>query len=227
MKSITSFVLRRPVTVFMGILCLIVFGFQSVTGARLELSPEMETPMLMVSTTYSGASPEDVDELVTRVIEDRIGSLSGVKTISSTSSEGRSMVQIQFEYGTDTDDAYDDLKKRISGIANRLPDDCGEPSIMQMGMNAQADITLTIDNPSRTDLYTYVNDEIVPEFEKMADASEVSVRGGSNKYIKIELIEEKVVQYGFTMQSIAQDIAASSLAYPSGETYIGNQELSM
>ena len=97
MKSITSFVLRRPVTVFMGILCLIVFGFQSVTGARLELSPEMETPMLMVSTTYSGASPEDVDELVTRVIEDRIGSLSGVKTISSTSSEGRSMVQIRFE----------------------------------------------------------------------------------------------------------------------------------
>ena len=227
MKSITSFVLRRPVTVFMGILCLIVFGFQSVTGARLELSPEMETPMLMVSTTYSGASPEDVDELVTRVIEDRIGSLSGVKTISSTSSEGRSMVQIRFEYGTDTDDAYDDLKKRISGISSRLPDDCGEPSIMQMGMNAQADITLTIDNPSRTDLYTYVNDEIVPEFEKMADASEVSVRGGSNKYIKIELIEEKVVQYGFTMQSIAQDIAASSLAYPSGETYIGNQELSM
>ena len=227
MKSITSFVLRRPVTVFMGILCLIVFGFQSVTGARLELSPEMETPMLMVSTTYSGASPEDVDELVTRVIEDRIGSLSGVKTISSTSSEGRSMVQIQFEYGTDTDDAYDDLKKRISGISSRLPDDCGEPSIMQMGMNAQADITLTIDNPSRTDLYTYVNDEIVPEFEKMADASEVSVRGGSNKYIKIELIEEKVVQYGFTMQSIAQDIAASSLAYPSGETYIGNQEPSM
>ena len=75
--------------------------------------------------------------------------------------------------------------------------------------------------------YTYVNDDIVPEFEKMADASEVTVRGGSSKYIKIELIEEKVVQYGFTMQSIAQDIAASSLAYPSGETYIGNQELSM
>ena len=227
MKTITSFVLRRPVTVLMGILCLIVFGYQSVASARLELSPEMETPMLMVSTTYSGASPEDVDELVTRVIEDRIGSLSGVKTISSTSSEGRSMVMLQFEYGTDTDDAYDDLKKRISGISNRLPDDAGEPSIMQMDMNAQPDITLTVDNPSKEDLYTYVSDDIVPEFEKMADASEVSVRGGSNKYVKIELIEEKVAQYGMTMQQIAQDIAASSLSYPSGETYVGSQELSM
>jgi len=227
MKSITSFVLRRPVTVFMGILCLIVFGFQSVMSARLELSPQMETPMLMISATYSGASPEDMDELVTRVIEDRIGSLSGVKTITSTSSEGRSMVMLQFEYGTDTDDAYDDVKKRISGITNRLPDGASEPTIMQMDMNAQADITLTVDNPSKADLYTYVNDEIVPEFEKMPDASEVAIRGGSSKYVKIELIEEKVQQYGFTMQSIAQDIAAASVSYPSGETYVGSLEMSL
>ena len=105
MKTITSFVLRRPITVLMCILCLIVFGWQSVAGAKLELSPQMEMPMLMISTTYSGASPEDVDELVTKKVEARVGSLSNVKSITSTSREGRSMVRIQYNYGTDTDEA--------------------------------------------------------------------------------------------------------------------------
>ena len=124
MKTITAFVLRRPVTVAMCILCLIVFGWQSVAGATLELSPNMDMPMLMISTSYPGASPEDVDELVTKKVEARVGSLSNVKSISSTSSEGRSMVRIQYNYGTDTDDAYDEIKKQLDRISNRDHSHC-------------------------------------------------------------------------------------------------------
>ena len=103
MNGLTKYVLHRPVTAVMCILCLIFFGYSSVTGTPLELSPDMDMPMLMVMTTYSGASPEDIDELVTKEIEDQVSSLSGLKSITSSSSEGSSMVMLEYEYGTDTD----------------------------------------------------------------------------------------------------------------------------
>ena len=227
MKTITAFVLRRPVTVAMCILCLIVFGWQSVAGATLELSPNMDMPMLMISTSYPGASPEDVDELVTKKVEARVGSLSNVKSISSTSSEGRSMVRIQYNYGTDTDDAYDEIKKQLDRISNSLPDDCSTPSVMAMDMNSRPSINMVLDNTAQKDLYTYVEDKVVPEFEKISNVTDVSLRGGSNQYVKVELIREKVEQYGLTMSQISQDIANSDTAYPSGQTDVGSLELSM
>lgn len=211
----------------MAILCLIYFGYSSVTGATLELSPDMDMPMLMIMTTYSGASPEDVNELITTEIEDQAASLSGLKSISSTSSEGSSMVMLEYEYGTDIDEAYDDLKKQIDIISAQLPDDAEEPVIMEMSMDAQADITLSINNSQEEDLYSYVNNEIAPEFEKISEAAEVSVRGGSEQYVKIELIREKVEQYQLSMSSISEDIGDANLSYPAGDIQVGSQELSV
>ena len=189
----------------MAILCLIYFGYSSVTGATLELSPDMDMPMLMIMTTYSGASPEDVNELITTEIEDQAASLSGLKSISSTSSEGSSMVMLEYEYGTDIDEAYDDLKKQIDIISTQLPDDAEEPVIMEMSMDAQADITLSINNSQEEDLYSY----------------------GSEQYVKIELIREKVEQYQLSMSSISEDIGDANLSYPAGDIQVGSQELSV
>ena len=107
--GLTKAVLKRPVTVLMAILCLIVFGLQSVLGSKLELMPTMEMPVLIMYTIYQGASPEDVNDLVTTEIEDSIGSLSGVDTIQSRSMEIVSLVIIQYDYGKDIVEAYDDL----------------------------------------------------------------------------------------------------------------------
>ena len=98
--GITKFVLKRPVTAVLCILCLIVFGYQAITGATLELSPDMDMSMMIVYTSYSGASPEDVSELVTKPIEEKVSTLSGLDSISSTSSEGTSMIMLEYEYGT-------------------------------------------------------------------------------------------------------------------------------
>ena len=89
----------------------------------MELTPEMDMPMLLVLTNYSGANPEDVNDLITKEIEDQVGSLSGLKSITSASSEGMSMVMLEYEYGTDTDEAYDDLKKKIDLVTTQLPND--------------------------------------------------------------------------------------------------------
>jgi len=110
--GLTKQVLRRPVTTVLVVLCLIVFGLSSVFSSKLELTPEMEMPMLIVNAVYPGASPEDVEELVTKPIEDEISTLTGIDTITSMSSENMGMVLLQYEYGKDMDKAYERLPWR-------------------------------------------------------------------------------------------------------------------
>lgn len=227
MNGLTRFVLKRPITTLMAVLCLIVFGYTSVTSMSLENIPDMEMPVLMVMTTYSGASPEDVNEIITKPIEDQVGTLSGLKSVTSNSSEGSSMVMLEYEYGTDTDEAYDDLKKKVDLVKNSLPDSAGDPMIMEMDMNSMPCVTLSIDNTSQENLYSYVEDKIQPEFEKIAQVADVSVRGGSDEYIKIQIIPEKLSQYKMTMSSVAADIAAADISYPSGDTQVGSLKLSV
>lgn len=226
--GITKYVLKRPVTTLLAILCLIVFGYQSVTGATLELTPDMDMSMMIVLTTYQGASPDDVNELVTKPIEDAVGTLSGLDSISSRSSEGMSMIMLEYQYGTDMDEAYDDLKKKVDQVASRnLPEDADTPAIIEMSSSASADMTLVIDNQTETSLYNYVENEISPEFETLSDVAEVAITGGSQEYIRVELMEEKMKQYGVTISSIASDIAAADLSYPAGSTKVGSQEFSV
>lgn len=225
--SLTKFVLRRPVTAILCILCLLVFGVSSIRSATLELSPEMDMSMMIVMTTYSGANPEDVDKLVTKEIEDSVSTLSGLKNVSSTSSEGSSMIMMEYNYGTDMDEAYDDLKKKIDLLSRQLPDDVDTPVIMQMNSNSSATIRLSINKEDEENLYNYVNDELVPEFEKISSVAEVTVMGGSENYVKIEVLPEKLEQYHVTVSSIASDIAAADLAYPAGDTKVGDQSLSV
>lgn len=226
--GITKFVLKRPVTTVLAILCLIVFGYQSITGASLELTPDMDMSMMIILTTYSGASPDDVNELVTKPIEDSVSTLSGLDSISSRSSEGMSMIMLEYAYGTDMDEAYDELKKKVDLAANMsLPEDADSPSIIEMSSSASADMTLVIDNQTEDSLYNYVNNEIAPEFEKLSDVAEVAVTGGSEEYIRVELMEEKMKQYGVTISSVAADIASADISYPAGSTKVGSQEFSV
>ena len=118
--GLTKNVLRLPVTTLIFVLCLIVFGITSVTSNKLELMSAIEMPMLIVTAIYPGASPADVEALVVKPIEDEVGVLSGVETISSTSSENYGMVILSYEYGTDLDDAYNELKKKLDALVLRL-----------------------------------------------------------------------------------------------------------
>ena len=223
--GITRFVLKRPVTVLMALLCLIVFGISSVFNATLEQMPDMDQPMMIIMANYSGASPEDMDELVTQLIEDQVSTLEGVKSMSSTTSEGRSMIMLEYDYDTDMDEAYSDLTKSLNSIRD-LPDDV-EPTVMEMNNNAQASMMLTIANPSQENLYDYVDQKIVPELEKLSTVAEVSTMGGSSEYIKIELMSDMMDQYNVSISDIKSAMSAANLSYPSGSAESGNLDLSV
>lgn len=227
MNGLTKLVLKRPVTVVMCLLCLVVFGFSSVKNSRQELTPEMNNPILMVVTTYSGAQPSDVDSLISQKIESSAGSLSGVKKISSTSSEGRSSVVIQYHYGTDLDQAYDDLKKEIDATVPDLPEIANTPVVLELDTGSSADMTLIASREGEENQYGYVNREIVPELEKLSDVAEVSIAGGSEDFIRVQLIPEQMNQYGLTLASIAGDIASAGAEIPGGSVDVGKKKASI
>lgn len=225
--GLTRSVLKRPVTTILAVLCLIVFGISSIFSSKLELTPEMEMPMVIVFTVYPGANPEDVDELVTKPIEDEIGTLNGIKSVNSYSNENMSMVLLQYEYGTDMDKAYSDLKKKTDAMQSSLPEDVETPTIMEFNINDQATMYLAVNNDKADNLYNYVDEKVVPELEKISSVASVDISGGREEYIRVEVIPEKLKQYHLSMNSLVTAVASANLAYPAGSTKVGSQSLSV
>lgn len=223
--GLTKFVLKRPITTVLAVLCLIVFGLSSVFSAKMELTPEMNFPMLMITSVYAGASPEDVNDLITGPIEDSVGTLSGVKSVQSISQESISIVILEYEYGTDIDQAYDDLKQKMDILD--LPDDVEVPSILEFNMNDMPAMTLSVNDPSKENLYNFVTNDVVPEFERISSIASVDVSGGQEEYISVRLIPEKMNQYHLTMSSISQAISSADFTYPAGSVGVGKQDLSI
>lgn len=225
--GITKFVLKRPVTVIMTLLCLLVFGISSVFHASLEQMPEMETPMMTIMARCEGAGPEDISELVTEPIEDAVSTLEGVKSISSSSSDGSARIMLEYDYGTDMDEAYNELTKKMSSLERQLPEDMDTPTVMEMGQNAGTSMMLSISHKTETDLYSYAEQKIVPELEKIASVASVEAMGGTSEYIQVELNREKMDQYKVTMSQISSAIQNANVSLPSGDTISGNLELSV
>ena len=225
--GLTKLVLKRPVTTVLMILCLVVFGLQAFMSSPLELMPEMNMSMIVVMTPYPGASPEDVNELVTKTVEGQVGTLSGLDTVSSMSRENVSITMLEYKYGTDMDKAYDDLKKQMDLAKVSMPDEVEDPIMLELNANLMANMILAVSKDNTDNLYNYVNDDVVPELEKLNSVAEVSINGGSKEYIRVELLPEKMNQYGVSMNSIATDIGSADLAYPAGNADMGDQQLAV
>ena len=118
--TLPKLAVKRPVSVLMCVLMLLVFGISSIFGMEMESTPEMSMPVFMIMTRYEGASPEEVDELVTDVIESALSSISDVESMTSTSSEGSSRTTLEFGYDVDMDEKYDDINEALTRL--NLPD---------------------------------------------------------------------------------------------------------
>ena len=227
MINLTKFVLKRPVTTVLCILSLAFFGAISIFNMKLELTPDINMPMLIVTTTYAGANPEDIDKLVTKEIEDEIGTLSGVDSITSSSNENYSMILLQYEYGTDMNNAYTELRKKLDSVQSDLPDDADEPNIMELNVNEMASMYVCVNNPEINNIYNYAKNTISPELEKIASVASVDVYGGQEEYVRVQLDPEKLSQLHLDMSSIASIVGAASFSVPAGSTDVGNTDMNI
>lgn len=224
--GLTRLSLKRPVSTLLLVLALAVFGFSSLLSLRLELMPDMDMPIMMVMTVYPGADPESVEALVSGEIEGQVASLSGVDSVMSYSQENVSMVLLQYDYSVDTNDAYLDLRAALDITAASLPDDCQEPMVIQMDINAMPSIMYSVSTTDGTDAYSIVNDTIVPELEAISTVADVSVTGGREHYIRVLLDEEAMNQYGLSMSQVAQFISTTDFTIPLGSLEQGSQSIS-
>lgn len=227
MANLTKFALRKPITIVMCLLTIAYFGIQSLMGAKVELTPDMEMPMLIVSTVYAGASPEDIKDTIATKQEDAVASLDDVDKVYTYSQENVGIMMVQYNFGTNMDTAYINLKKAIDGIKSDLPDDIEEPTILEMDMNSQPVVTLAVGGKVDGNLYTYIENKIKPELEKLGSVGEVSLSGGQQEYISIKLNPEKMDQYGLTMTQVGQLVGAADFTIPAGDIQVGEQELSV
>jgi len=226
MNSLTKLALKRPVSALLIVLALVVFGINSVLGFKLELTPEMEMPMLFVMTIYQGGDPETTEELVTKVVEDTGKTLSGVDSITSQTTANYSMVMFTYDYGTDTSEAYSDLRSALDTAALQLPDDAQDPVIVEMNMDAMDVMTLSVTSTADIDVLSFVEEEIEPELDRISDIASVTISGGASEYISITLHKDKLQQYGVTMSNIATYISATDFTIPVGTVEQGRQDIS-
>ena len=162
--------------------------------------------MAIVSTTYVGAGPEEIENLITKPIEEAVGTVSNVDTISSTSSSNSSMVMIQFVDGTNIDTAASDLREKIDLIKGTLPDDASEPMVMKLDINEMSSIVVGVgsDKMDIADLTTFVDDNVSSDIEKIDGVASVSLIGGIDDVVNITLNTNKMDGYGISSSQITK-----------------------
>lgn len=227
MIRLTKAVLKRPVTTLLAVLTIVFFGVISITNTSLELTPDVSLPMFIVTTTYAGASPADVNELVSKPIEDYCTTLGNVDTITSMSYENYGMTMIQYEYGTDMDNAYSELRKKLDLAKASLPEEAADPLIIEMNVNQLSAMYICINNTAVNNIYNYAEKTIVPEFEKLTAIASVELSGGNKEYVSVELIPEKVRSYRLDISTIAGLVGAASYSMPAGTTNVGSTDMTI
>ncbi len=228
MKQLTKAAIKKPVTVIVLLVGLVLFSVFSISGMALQLMPDINIPMLVVMATYPGASPEEVDSNVMEKLREACANVSGLKKAQTTSNESYGVLVLQFNYGIKIADAHDDISAKIETVLNDLPDDVGKPTIMELDMNSFDDMTLSVSTEARgLDLLNIVNEELEPQLRRAGALADLTVTGGNEKYISVRLIPEYARQYGISANSIVSAITSVNYSIPAGSVTYGNQSLNM
>ncbi|GAA4716426.1 efflux RND transporter permease subunit [Brevibacillus fulvus] len=214
--------IRRPVTVMMGVLIVVLLGIISLTRIPIDLYPDIEIPTVAVITSYSGVGPEEIENLVTKPVEDAVATVSGVKSITSNSREGSSQVIVEFDYGADLDEAISDIQQKVERARRSLPDDADAPSVVRFDPNSTPVLTLAISSDMKADqLKRFVDDQIVPYLERVDGVASVDVSGGVDREIKIIVNDKKLEQYGLTVSDLNTQLRNQNLDGSGGKVTEG------
>lgn len=185
---------KKPFTVLVAVIIVLIIGFVSLSGMKTDLLPEMNMPYMMVITTYPGASPEKVEESVTKPMESALGTISGVENVTSTSAENYSMVTLEFAEDTSMDSAMVKVSSAVNQLESSLPDTCGTPNIMEISMDMMATMYVSVSYEGKDiyELSDFVEDKISPYFERQSGVARVTDMGIVEHMIEVRLNQGKI-----------------------------------
>lgn len=215
--SITEIAIKRPLLISVIFITLIIFGFLGYSQLSYNLLPKFEAPIISVQTVYKGASSEEVQNNVTKKIEDAISSIEGVDIISSSSQENVSIVTVQLKQKTNASAAQTDAQRKINNIKNDLPDGVDEPIISKFSSSDIPVLKLsTFGDVGEKELYDLVDQTIKPILLNVPGVGQVDLIGGNKREIEVKLDNEKLHAYNLSSAQVSQMIAAGNMSYPAG-----------
>jgi hydrophobic/amphiphilic exporter-1 (mainly G- bacteria), HAE1 family len=221
--SIPRLAIQRPVTMFMISAVITLLGLISLTRLPVDLMPEFEQPTLNVRTSYPGVGPLEIEELLTRPLEQAVSAVPGIVRVTSSSSEGNSQVQLNFEWGHDLSEAADEVRTRVDRMRGRLPEDADPPTIFKFDSNQLpvAQIGIEGDHDPVT-LREIAQNEIAPRFERVDGVAAVTVNGGVRRQIHVELSKEKITGLNLSVTQVVNMLRSENQNTPLGEIYQGD-----
>ena len=227
--SIPRFAIQRPVMMAMISSIIVLIGAISLNRLPVDLLPDISQPTVNVRVNYTGVGPLEMEELITRPIEQQLSAVAGLEQMNSTSSEGNSNIQVNFVWGTDLGEAMDDIRTRIDRVRGRLPEDADPPVIQKFDSNAAPILGLAVESADgsldRVALRELAENVLSPRLERVPGVGAVTVGGGLRRQIHVELSREKITALDLSVDRVVQVIRTENQNIPIGEVYRGDRSL--
>lgn len=214
--KLPHFAVNRPVTVIMGVCIILVLGFVSLSRLPLDMLPDIEVPVIAVMTNYSNAGPHEVENLVSRPIEESLGGINNIRSVSSVSRRGSSQVIAEFEWGVDMDFAALDVRERIDLVRDMLPDDADSPMIFKFDPGATPVMQLVLGGDRTPYELRRQAESLKSELERLDGVASVEVSGGQEREIQVVLHPGLLQSAGVSVDAIANGLRGANLNLPGG-----------
>ena len=225
--GLTRLAIQRPLTILMVILGIVLMGAISYTHLRVDRLPPIDIPFLGINVLYPQASAQDVELLVTQPLENAVSGLSGVTSVSSNSNEGRASVTIRFANGTNIDAAALDVGRRVAAVRRQLPADATDPTIFKADPNASPILNVALSGAPVAQLFDLANTSLQPALQSVPGVASVSISGGLQREIQVQVNYTKLAAYGVTIQQISTALTAANVTSPVGNLDQGTKTLNM
>ncbi|MCL2337539.1 MAG: efflux RND transporter permease subunit, partial [Firmicutes bacterium] len=223
--KVTDISIKRPMLVTVVIIVVLLLGGVSLSRLSIDLMPNMQLPVIVISTTYPGTSPEEVEEQVTKPLESVLSSVSDLDTISSTSSTGSSIVMLQFAWGTDINFASLDARGKIDIIRSYLPDKVSAPTIYKADLSMMPIMQIAAQGKDSMALTQLLDDAIVPRLERVSGVASVYYVGGWKREIQVQVDPVKLNGYGLSLNSLTSALSTENSNFSAGTVREGRNDL--
>jgi len=219
MSKLPKVAVQRPVTFLMISLIIIGFGLFGLSKLRLNLYPDVSFPTITIYTTYEGVAPEDIETLITRPLEEGVGSTSGVLRVRSLSSQGASVVKLYFNWGTDLYIAEADVRKKLDGVRRSVPQDAEQPVIFTYDPNQEPVVVLTLTSNTRSsrDLRTLATQTVEQRLERIPGVASAETSGGLERQINVWIRNDALRAYNLDIGAVSNRLRAENVQVPAGE----------
>lgn len=226
--KIARFSVHRPIFTIMMMLIIIILGAISLSRLPIDLMPDITYPTLSVSTNYSNVGPEEIEQLITRPIEEAMSAVAGVEEVTSTSSQGRSSVRLSFAWGTDLTEATNDVRDRLDRVISRLPEEAERPTLRKFDASAMP--ILMIGAASALDpieARNLLETQVKNRMERIPGIASFDIFGGSQREIHVNFRAEEINALGLSLDQVMTNLRAANQNVPGGTVQQGNLEITV